>query len=192
MKLKGEKSHTVNRPELIERYGYDTKFAMHALRLGLQGIEMMQTRNLVLPIPEPDRSTLMAIRTGKLNYNEALALIDGTETKLRALVEGEVVLAARPVGVLTGFPVGAVDAVDHGEVELPPVPRRDLVGPVQARLEFFEFAGVVEPVSLALDFVDDGARDAHLAGEVPPADLFDLFGDFEVEDDVAGGFDLLE
>jgi predicted nucleotidyltransferase len=87
MKLKGEKSHTVNRPELIERYGYDTKFAMHALRLGLQGIEMMQTRNLVLPIPEPDRSTLMAIRTGKLNYNEALALIDGTETKLRALVE---------------------------------------------------------------------------------------------------------
>lgn len=65
----------------------NTKFAMHALRLGLQGIEMMQTRNLVLPIPEPDRSTLMAIRTGKLNYNEALALIDGTETKLRALVE---------------------------------------------------------------------------------------------------------
>ena len=26
-----------NRPELVAEHGYDTKFAMHALRLGVQG-----------------------------------------------------------------------------------------------------------------------------------------------------------
>jgi len=36
MKLKGERAHTVNRPELVAKYGYDTKFAMHALRLGFE------------------------------------------------------------------------------------------------------------------------------------------------------------
>jgi uncharacterized protein len=32
-----------SRPELIAVHGYDTKYAMHALRLGLQGIELLTT-----------------------------------------------------------------------------------------------------------------------------------------------------
>src|SRR5690606_26019385 len=39
--LKGERARNVIRPELVERYGYDTKFAMHALRLAYQGIEYL-------------------------------------------------------------------------------------------------------------------------------------------------------
>ena len=33
-------AHT-NRPELVAVHGYDTKYAMHALRLGLQGVELL-------------------------------------------------------------------------------------------------------------------------------------------------------
>ncbi|MDE2103551.1 MAG: nucleotidyltransferase domain-containing protein, partial [Patescibacteria group bacterium] len=44
MKLTGERTQTVARPELVEKYGYDTKFAMHALRLGFEGIEMLTHR----------------------------------------------------------------------------------------------------------------------------------------------------
>ena len=33
----------VNRPELVEAHGYDTKYAMHAIRLGYQGIELLET-----------------------------------------------------------------------------------------------------------------------------------------------------
>jgi hypothetical protein len=33
-------AHT-NRPELVAVHGYDTKYAMHALRLGLQGVEVL-------------------------------------------------------------------------------------------------------------------------------------------------------
>jgi hypothetical protein len=35
-------AHT-NRPELVAVHGYDTKYAMHALRLGLQGVELLTT-----------------------------------------------------------------------------------------------------------------------------------------------------
>ena len=43
----------VNRPELVEAHGFDTKYAMHALRLGYQGLELLQTGRVTLPMPEP-------------------------------------------------------------------------------------------------------------------------------------------
>lgn len=86
MRLTGERSRTVNRPELVEKYGYDTKFAMHALRLGLQGIELLTTRNLSLPIREPDLSILRDVRLGKLSYDDAVQVIGEAEKELRELV----------------------------------------------------------------------------------------------------------
>jgi predicted nucleotidyltransferase len=87
MRLTGERSKNVSRPELVERYGYDTKFAMHALRLGLQGIEVMTTGNLSIPVPEPNRRLLRSVRGGELPLTEALTLISETESRLRALVD---------------------------------------------------------------------------------------------------------
>jgi predicted nucleotidyltransferase len=86
-KLKGERANTVRRPELVEKYGYDTKFAMHALRLGFQGAELMTHGRLVLPVPEPDLTTLRAVRAGKINLADALHLIDEAEKRLGELVE---------------------------------------------------------------------------------------------------------
>lgn len=43
-----------NRPELVAEHGYDTKFAMHALRLGAQGVELLTTGRITLPVPVPD------------------------------------------------------------------------------------------------------------------------------------------
>jgi uncharacterized protein len=87
MKMRGEKAHTVNRPELVAKYGYDTKFAMHALRLGFEGIELMTHGRLTLPVAEPNLTTLRAVRTGQLDEAEALRLIEETEARLRALVD---------------------------------------------------------------------------------------------------------
>jgi predicted nucleotidyltransferase len=77
----------VNRPELIESHGYDTKYAMHVARLGLQGIELLSSGRLTLPMAEPDRSRVMAIRRGEVSLYEALAEIDATERDLDAAVE---------------------------------------------------------------------------------------------------------
>jgi predicted nucleotidyltransferase len=87
MKLKGERAHTVNRPELVARYGYDTKFAMHALRLGFEGIELMTHRRLTLPVAEPNLTTLRAVRSGRIELAVALRLIEDAEERLRTLVE---------------------------------------------------------------------------------------------------------
>jgi Predicted nucleotidyltransferase. len=87
MKLKGERAHTVNRPELVAKYGYDTKFAMHALRLGFEGIELMTHRRLTLPVAEPNLTTLRAVPSGQVNLSEALSLIENAEARLAALVE---------------------------------------------------------------------------------------------------------
>jgi uncharacterized protein len=86
-KLKGERSPKVGRPELVEKYGYDTKFAMHALRLGLQGIEVMTHRRLTLPVAEPDLTTLRAVRSGQTSLADALQMIEDAEKRLGQLVD---------------------------------------------------------------------------------------------------------
>jgi hypothetical protein len=43
----GAGAHT-NRPELVAQHGYDTKYAMHALRLGLQGVELLTTGRIAV------------------------------------------------------------------------------------------------------------------------------------------------
>lgn len=85
--LTGQRSQKVQRPELVEKYGFDTKFAMHALRLGFEGIEYMTERRLTLPVPEPYLTTLRAVRGGQVSLEATLTLIEETEARLRALVE---------------------------------------------------------------------------------------------------------
>jgi uncharacterized protein len=77
----------VNRPELVEAHGYDTKYAMHAARLGYQGIELLETGRLSLPMAEPERSRAMAIRTGQRSFEEAVAEIDEVERLLAKALE---------------------------------------------------------------------------------------------------------
>lgn len=86
-KMKGERAHTVNRPDLVAKYGYDTKFAMHALRLGFEGIEMLTERRVSLPVREPSLSRLREVRAGKVTEAEAIKMIEAAEMTLRQLVD---------------------------------------------------------------------------------------------------------
>ena len=85
-------AHT-NRPELVAVHGYDTKYAMHALRLGLQGVELLTTGRITLPVPEPDRAYLRAIRRGELALAEVLDAITSAEARLGELKESSSVPA---------------------------------------------------------------------------------------------------
>lgn len=76
--------HT-NRPELVERHGFDTKFAYHMVRLGVQGVELMETGRISLPMPEPDRSWLRALRRGEHSRARALERAGELEARLAAL-----------------------------------------------------------------------------------------------------------
>jgi uncharacterized protein len=73
--MTGQAGAHTNRPELVTVHGYDTKYAMHALRLGLQGVELLTTGRITLPVPEPDRAYLRSIRRGERKLAEVLDLI---------------------------------------------------------------------------------------------------------------------
>lgn len=60
------------RADIRAKYGFDTKFAMHMVRLGLQGVELMRTGAFTLPIPEPELTWLRDLRVGKHTKEEAL------------------------------------------------------------------------------------------------------------------------
>lgn len=87
MRMKGERARTVSRPDLVERYGFDTKYASHALRLAYDGIELLTHRRLTLPAPEPRLSILRGIKTGKFTEAEALDKIEEAEAALRLLAD---------------------------------------------------------------------------------------------------------
>ncbi|MEO6712886.1 MAG: nucleotidyltransferase domain-containing protein [Mycobacteriales bacterium] len=77
-------AHT-NRPELVAQHGYDTKFAMHALRLGVQGIELLTTGRITLPVPAPSRDYLRAVRRGEVALAEVVAAVSAAERRLTEL-----------------------------------------------------------------------------------------------------------
>ncbi|BBZ15186.1 nucleotidyltransferase domain-containing protein [Mycobacterium branderi] len=76
------------RPELVEKYGYDTKFAYHAVRLGMQGIKLLSTGRITLPIPEPSRSRLLDIRHGRLAQHTVVDEIEALRGELAELTMG--------------------------------------------------------------------------------------------------------
>lgn len=85
--MTGESGAHTNRPELVEEFGYDCKFAMHALRLGVQGKEYLQTGRITLPIPEPDLAALREVRRGEWELPAVLDWAGRLEAELRVLGE---------------------------------------------------------------------------------------------------------
>ena len=73
--------HT-NRPELVDAHGFDTKYAMHMLRLGFQGLEYARTGRLTLPVPGETGELLRSVRRGELTLGEVIGLADANEDAL--------------------------------------------------------------------------------------------------------------
>jgi predicted nucleotidyltransferase len=69
--LLGER-HATRTRELSGEHGYDTKYAMHALRIAHQGHELLATGRVSLPIAEPARDALMQVRRGQLSLRDVL------------------------------------------------------------------------------------------------------------------------
>ena len=86
-RLVGERGQrNINRVDLIEQFGYDTKYAMHMLRLGHQGVEFLESGRLTLPMQEPVRSQLMDVRRGRSNLADILEECTQLELRIGALL----------------------------------------------------------------------------------------------------------
>lgn len=73
--------------ELIEKHGYDTKFAMHLIRLAKQGLELAREGTLTLPMDEFDRGICLSIRRGEWGYDSVLWQANHLEGELKRELE---------------------------------------------------------------------------------------------------------
>jgi hypothetical protein len=76
-----------SRPELTNQYGYDSKYAAHVLRLGYQGIELMTTEKLILPMEELERDSVLAMRRGEVPREECFNRLEAVEKLLKLAIE---------------------------------------------------------------------------------------------------------
>jgi hypothetical protein len=86
MGRRGQKN--VKRPELVERYGYDTKYAGHIVRLGFQGIWYAEKGEIPVPLPRHAANAVLDVRHGAWTLpqvegwaNETVAWLDELLTR---------------------------------------------------------------------------------------------------------------
>ena len=74
-----------NRAGLMTKYGYDTKFGSHLVRLMLEGVELLKTGRITFPLK--DRELLVDIKTGKYKIFEVLRISEELEKEIESLAE---------------------------------------------------------------------------------------------------------
>ena len=75
------------REELIEEFGYDTKYAMHCARLGFQCLELLNTGQLELPIQGEPADWLRSVRYGNVSFDEWWERSLALDAELEAIAE---------------------------------------------------------------------------------------------------------
>ncbi|SKM81459.1 Predicted nucleotidyltransferase [Mycobacteroides abscessus subsp. massiliense] len=84
--IEGTHHRHTNRPELVAQYGFDTKYAYHAIRLGLQGCEAMRDGRVNLPMLAEHREYLLRVRAGEVSLREVMDRLDEITCDLEHLV----------------------------------------------------------------------------------------------------------
>lgn len=94
-KLDVKKQHGCGRIDLVDQYGYDTKFGYHTIRLLYSAIEILETHDYHSYRPENERKLLLDIRNGKYSFDELSNMFDEVDAKLKDVYEHST-LRAKP------------------------------------------------------------------------------------------------
>ena len=82
---KWDKERNPKRRELERKSGFDTKFAMHLIRLIRMAEEILRDGRVV--VHRPDAEELLAIRNGAWTYDQVVEYADGADERLQPLYE---------------------------------------------------------------------------------------------------------
>lgn len=111
-RLLGERGQKrTKRPELVEEYGYDTKYAGHMIRLGIQGIELLETGKITLPMPDAD--VVLAVRNGEWDLQKVLTRAGELERDLEDLLDTSPLPEKPNYAVIDDFLVNAYQEAWH-------------------------------------------------------------------------------
>jgi hypothetical protein len=88
LRLQGLKNgHKPNRPEIVEKYGYDTKYAAAVARLAIQGIEYFFSGKIQSPMNTTDQDIIKGIRNGIFEYDQCIKFLEGLEKDLTFIID---------------------------------------------------------------------------------------------------------
>lgn len=86
------------RAELERRHGYDTKHAMHLVRLMRMAIEILRDGKVI--VKRPDAEELLSVRDGRWSYEELMRWAEQTEATLHVVAaQSKLPAASDPVAV---------------------------------------------------------------------------------------------
>jgi uncharacterized protein len=85
------KGRDVTRPQLVAKYGFDTKYAGHMIRLGMQGVELIQTGRITLPMDPKQASIILGIRQGQYSLDWCLLYAASLEEQIKALTHAKLI-----------------------------------------------------------------------------------------------------
>ncbi|MFC4859034.1 DNA polymerase beta superfamily protein [Actinophytocola glycyrrhizae] len=84
---RGGHGRAPSRPELVAKYGYDVKYASHALRLAYQGLEVARDARLTLPMADAERERVLRVKRGDVrDLDEVLAEIAVVQAEVEDLL----------------------------------------------------------------------------------------------------------
>jgi predicted nucleotidyltransferase len=87
-RLEGKRGQMdIKRSKLIEQFGYDTKYAMHIIRLAVMGTQLARNQQLMLPMTTKHRAICGAIRAGRWKKEEVLQLAMNHEKEIERLLK---------------------------------------------------------------------------------------------------------
>lgn len=87
-------SNGTGRQDLIQEFGYDTKFFMHTVRLQTSAIEILTTGDY--STYRPNREFLLESRNGHYTLEQALQIVDDLDKQLEEAYEKCTILPATP------------------------------------------------------------------------------------------------
>lgn len=89
-----KKNRNEKRSALEEQFGYDTKHAMHLVRLLRTGAEALETGNIL--VRRPDAEELLAIRNGAWTYDEIISYAEEMDRQVREVLYPKTILPKKP------------------------------------------------------------------------------------------------
>ncbi len=89
-----KKNRNEARSELEEQFGYDTKHAMHLVRLLRMGVEALRDGELI--VKRPDAEELLSIRNGAWTYDEVVKYAEEMDREVREVWYKKTDLPKRP------------------------------------------------------------------------------------------------
>lgn len=95
-RMTGELAEKVLRPQLVEEFGFDTKAAYQAVKLGFHGRRFARDGELVIPFSKEEREYIIAVRTGKHTAEAVKDLLSETIEFLDFEAENSAILPEIP------------------------------------------------------------------------------------------------